>query len=102
MQLGQGRWEYFTWEGSYTDPTVVATSFYSGLFAYMGWNFLNFIIEEMKDPVRDLPRHAVALCYTLTDKKVFFFFSPPKEPSPSPAPWWCWSTSCPSWPSTAP
>ena len=38
------------------DPTIIALSFYSGLFSYTGWNYLNFIIEEMKDPVRDLPR----------------------------------------------
>ena len=31
---------------------MIALSFYSGLFAYTGWNYLNFIIEEMKDPVR--------------------------------------------------
>ena len=48
VQLGKGRTEQFTWEGTKTDPTVIALSFYSGLFAYSGWNYLNFIIEEMK------------------------------------------------------
>ena len=48
VQLGRGRTEYFTWEDTETDPSVIALSFYSGLFAYTGWNYLNFIIEEMK------------------------------------------------------
>lgn len=48
VQLGRGNMEYFTWDGTEEDPTVIALSFYSGLFAYTGWNYLNFIIEEMK------------------------------------------------------
>ena len=48
VQLGKGKTDNFTWEDTETDPTVIALSFYSGLFAYTGWNFLNFIIEEMK------------------------------------------------------
>ena len=31
-------------------------SFLSGLFSYTGWNYLNFIIEELQDPVKNLPR----------------------------------------------
>ena len=46
----------FTWENTETDFTKIALSFYSGLFAYNGWNYLNFIIEELQDPVRNLPR----------------------------------------------
>ena len=48
VQLGHGRTEFFTFENSETDVTVIALSFYSGLFSYTGWNYLNFIIEEMK------------------------------------------------------
>ena len=30
----------------------VSIAFYSGLFAYQGWNYLNFIIEELQNPKR--------------------------------------------------
>ena len=46
----------FTWDDTETDFTKIALSFYSGLFAYNGWNYLNFIIEELQDPVKNLPR----------------------------------------------
>ena len=76
VQLGYGRTEYFTWEDTVTDPSRIALSFYSGLFSYTGWNYLNFIIEEMKvrekkefshktpsqNPVRDLPRAIAISC----------------------------------------
>jgi len=62
VQLGQGKTEFFTWDGTEKDPTVIALSFYSGLFSYTGWNYLNFIIEEMKNPVRDLPRAIAISC----------------------------------------
>ena len=48
VQLGHGKTEFFTFENSETDVSVIALSFYSGLFSYTGWNYLNFIIEEMK------------------------------------------------------
>ncbi|XP_049810014.1 large neutral amino acids transporter small subunit 1 [Schistocerca nitens] len=63
-QLCVGQTEYFTFENTKSEVTSVALSFYSGLFAYNGWNYLNFIIEELKDPIRNLPR-AIAISCTL-------------------------------------
>ena len=56
VQLGRGKVEYFTWDNTEDDITKIALSFYSGLFAYNGWNYLNFVIEELQDPVKNLPR----------------------------------------------
>ncbi|KAF2354950.1 Amino acid/polyamine transporter I [Trinorchestia longiramus] len=38
-----------------SDWQGLALAFYSGLFAYGGWNYLNFVTEELKDPYRNLP-----------------------------------------------
>ncbi|KAJ8303522.1 hypothetical protein KUTeg_019918 [Tegillarca granosa] len=43
-------------EGTRDDASVLALSFYNGLWAYDGWNNLNFVTEELKNPHRDLPR----------------------------------------------
>ncbi|KAI8061472.1 amino acid permease-domain-containing protein [Gilbertella persicaria] len=50
-----------------------AVAFYSGLWAYDGWNNLNYVSGEMKDPHRDLPRviifgiPLVIACYMLSN-----------------------------------
>ena len=48
IQLGRGKTEYFTWDDTEADFSRIMLSFYSGLFAYNGWNYLNFIIEELQ------------------------------------------------------
>ena len=71
-QLAQGNTQHFTFENTETDFTKIALSFYSALFAYNGWNYLNFVIEELKDPHQNLPKAIfiscilVTVCYTLT------------------------------------
>ena len=37
-------------EGSTTQPGEIAASFYNGIFSYAGWNYLNFMTEELRNP----------------------------------------------------
>ncbi|XP_074604360.1 large neutral amino acids transporter small subunit 2 isoform X2 [Brevipalpus obovatus] len=56
IELAKGETQHFNFDGSETKITKIALSFYSGLFAYNGWNYLNFVIEELKDPHNNLPK----------------------------------------------
>jgi len=84
VQLGRGQTQHFTWDDTETDITKIALSFYSGLFAYNGWNYLNFVIPEMKDPVNDLPKAIaisivlVTVVYTLTNIAFYTTLSVPE------------------------
>jgi len=64
VQLGKGNIENFNFDDTEKDYKKVALSFYSGLFAYNGWNYLNFVIEELQDPVKNLPK-AIAISIIL-------------------------------------
>ncbi|XP_058792788.1 Y+L amino acid transporter 2 isoform X2 [Phymastichus coffea] len=76
-QLAMGQMQFFTFDHyeapAKTAPEVtdIALSFYSGLFAYNGWNYLNFIVEELKDPVKNLPRAIYISCTLVTIVYVF-------------------------------
>ncbi|CAB3406586.1 unnamed protein product [Caenorhabditis bovis] len=59
-------------ENSSKDLTKVSLAFYSGLFAYSGWNFLNFIVSELKNPKRDLP---IAIAVSITACTVIYFLT---------------------------
>jgi len=53
-----GNVENFTrpFDDTETDPGKMSVAFYSGIFSYAGWNYLNFMTEELRDPYRNLPR----------------------------------------------
>jgi solute carrier family 7 L-type amino acid transporter-like protein len=64
VQLAKGKTDNFNFVDTEEDFTKIALSFYSGLFAYNGWNYLNFVIEELQDPVKNLPK-AIAISIIL-------------------------------------
>ncbi|VDO71497.1 unnamed protein product [Heligmosomoides polygyrus] len=69
-------------ENTSRDLSTVSIAFYSGLFAYSGWNFLNFIVEELQNPKRNLPLAiaiSISTCtiiYVLTNVALYTAISP--------------------------
>ena len=72
--LFQGQTAYLTkpFENSTSSPGHIALAFYSGLFSYSGWNYLNFVTEELKDPYRNLPR---AICISIPLVTIIYLFT---------------------------
>lgn len=83
IMLGLGHTGNFdnAFEGS-AGPLKTSVAFYAGLFAYNGWNFLNFIIEEVDEPEKNLPiaiiisMSLVTVVYVLVNISYFTLLSP--------------------------
>lgn len=79
-----GRYQNFenVLEGSNYDPGKIAVAFYSGLFCYTGWSYLNYVVEEVIEPVKTLPRAIwvglviVIIVYSFTNVAYFTLLSP--------------------------
>jgi L-type amino acid transporter 9 len=75
IKIFQGHTEYINegFEDTSRNPSAIALAFYDGLWAYDGWNNLNYATEELKNPFVNLPRAImlgiplVTVCYLLTN-----------------------------------
>ncbi|KAL4630236.1 b(0,+)-type amino acid transporter 1-like [Arapaima gigas] len=88
----QGNTENLTnaFEGASPSIGNLGLAFYNGMWAYDGWNQLNFITEELKNPHRNLPlaiiiaTPLVSICYILVNI-AYFTAMTPTEMLQSPA-----------------
>lgn len=39
-----------SFQNTNAEPGKIATAIYLGIYSYSGWNYLNFMTEELKDP----------------------------------------------------
>ncbi|GBM49752.1 b(0,+)-type amino acid transporter 1 [Araneus ventricosus] len=82
--LYQGHYQHLItgFEGTRTSFSDLACAFYFGLWAYDGWNDLNFVTEELINPSVNLPRSImigiplVTLCFVFTNISYFTVLSP--------------------------
>jgi len=83
-RIASGHYENFQSPFKGTNPNIgeIAHAFFSGLWAYDGWNQLNYVTEELQNPHKNLPRGVmialplVTLCYTLVNVAYFSILTP--------------------------
>ncbi|XP_069953935.1 Y+L amino acid transporter 2-like [Cherax quadricarinatus] len=68
--------------GTNWHPALIATAFYHTLFTYSGWATTTWILEEVKDPLRNVPRAiiisltSITMIYILTNVAYFAVLTP--------------------------
>ncbi|XP_077996340.1 cystine/glutamate transporter-like [Glandiceps talaboti] len=85
LLLFSGYVDYFKDSFSGTEEITiekVPLGFYSGMFAYAGWFYINYVTEEIKEPARTLPKSIViamsivTVIYILTNISYFTILAP--------------------------
>ncbi|XP_061670827.1 solute carrier family 7 member 10a isoform X1 [Syngnathoides biaculeatus] len=87
VQIGRGYYDALVPSVAFEfsqEPSVgqIALAFLQASFAYSGWNFLNYVTEEVVDPRKNLPRAIyisiplVTLVYTMTNIAYFSSMTP--------------------------
>ncbi|XP_077479049.1 asc-type amino acid transporter 1 [Stigmatopora argus] len=87
VQIGRGYYDALVPSVAFQfsqDPSVgqIALAFLQASFAYSGWNFLNYVTEEVVEPRKNLPRAIyisiplVTLVYTMTNIAYFTSMTP--------------------------
>ena len=59
------------WAGQTVTIIGLSKAFYSGLYSYAGWNALNFITEEIKNPIKNMPRAIIISISVITVIYIF-------------------------------
>ncbi|XP_054844259.1 cystine/glutamate transporter-like [Eublepharis macularius] len=84
MALGNGHYENFheSFDTSTLTFDKLPLAFYSGMFAYGGWFYVNFVTEEIVNPKRNIPLSiivsliVVTVCYILTNVSYYAVLTP--------------------------
>ncbi|KAJ2781597.1 hypothetical protein H4R18_002781 [Coemansia javaensis] len=70
------------WAGTSTHPSAYVSALFKVFFAYSGYTSLNYSIDELRDPARNLPRAALggllvtAVLYVLSNAAYFLVLDP--------------------------
>ena len=83
-RIASGHYENFEspFKGTSQNIGEIAHAFFSGLWAYDGWNQLNYVTEELQNPHKNLPRGVmialplVTVCYTLVNVAYLSILTP--------------------------
>jgi amino acid transporter len=56
----------FSFQGTLSNPGSYANAIYFVIFAYGGWSNLNYVVDELKDPIKNLPKCSITAVVLIT------------------------------------